>query len=733
MRKSWRTTALSALAAGLTTGIAAGLTLTSARAQETGDPNAIADAGTERGTETAMLPTVTVEASGTVGFFSEPVAQTAGSVMRTDTPIVETPRSVNVVTQQQMQERGARNVTQALQYIPGVVAGTYGLDNRSDWAKVRGFEPAPFEDGMRALYGYYNNTRPETFLLDSVAVLKGPSGLLFGNGSVGGIINTTSKLPDPEAPGIVQLEVGSHNLFQAGIDTGGRLDEAGRFTYRLVAFGRDADGQVDYSRDDAAAIMPSIAWSSPDAATKITLLGLYQKVETSPMIQFFSPSGTLWSAEGHGNGDFLDPDTFVGEPGFDRYDAERRSVLLLGEHRLNDMWSFAGRVRYIASDVDYRHAWWAYDNYDNDRYNPDGTINREAQAALNDSHSWTGDAHARADFSLGPTTHTAIFGASFTNGRFNDDSGVAPTRGPIDPFNPVYTGMAGDVEIIDSSEMAVKQTSVYAQDRISYGRATLDLGLRHDWIETDVQTWNPANPFDTQKDAELSTSAALLYRFDNGIVPYLSYSESFFQEVAGAGAGGTPFEPTRGTQYEAGVKYQPSGTTSLFTIAAFEITKSNMLEADPQNPMYSRQTGQATSRGVELEARANWGDFSVDAGYAYTETEDANGNPFQGVPEHQASAWLGWAPSSGMLAGFDAGVGVRYLGETVSPGNGAAPAVRTPGVALYDAMVGYQWDGYRVQVSGRNLADKTYTVSCTFDNCFYGETRTVGLTLTAAF
>lgn len=126
---------LSALAAGLTTGIAAGLTLTSARAQETGDPNAIADAGTERGTETAMLPTVTVEASGTVGFFSEPVAQTAGSVMRTDTPIVETPLGQRGDAAADAGAR-ARNVTQALQYIPGVVAGTYGLDNRSDWAKV---------------------------------------------------------------------------------------------------------------------------------------------------------------------------------------------------------------------------------------------------------------------------------------------------------------------------------------------------------------------------------------------------------------------------------------------------------------------------------------------------------------------------------------------------------------------------------------------------------------------
>lgn len=672
------------------------------------------------------LSTIEVEGDGTgnTGFFGETFAQSAAPVLKTDTPLLETPRSVSVVTQQQLQERGARTVTQALQYTPGVFAGNYGVDNRGDWQDVRGFEATTYEDGLQAQYGYYNNTKPEAFLLDSVAVLKGPSGMLFGNGAVGGIINTTSKLPDPDAPNIVQLDFGSHDLFQAGIDTGGTLDREGRLRYRLVALGRTAKAQVDHTRDDARAFMPSLSFS-PDENTTLTLLGLYQKTETNPMIQFLSTYGTLWSAEEFGNGDFLDPDTFVGEPDFDSYDAERRSVMLTGEHRLSDAWKIDGRLRYIASKVSYQQAYWAYDNFETGRYTPDGTINRTAEAADNDSHSWTGDVHASGRFTLGPTAHEALIGASFTDGRFNYDSGIVETGGPIDPFDPDYTGVVGDIVIVNSPEMTLRQQSVYAQDRITLrDRLSLEVGLRYDWIKTDLQTWDPANPFVTQDDGELSTSAALLYTFDNGVVPYVSYSESFFQEAAGFDASGNPFEPTRGKQLEAGVKYQPPGTSSLLTASVFEITKSNTLKTDPANPIYSIQTGEAKSRGIELGAQARWREFSIDAGYAYLDTEDEAGARFAGAPRNQASAWLQY-DATGQLAGLTAGFGVRYVGAT-SDGT-----VETPDFTLYDAMLGYSWDRYMVRLTGRNLADKAYLTNCTSSDCYFGETRTIGLSLTA--
>lgn len=688
------------------------------------------------GAQEATLPTLEVSADGgaNAGFYGEVFAPTAEGVMKTDTPIVETPRSVSVVTQQQMQDRGARSLTEALQYTPGVFAGNGGNDNRGDWTTVRGFEPTIFLDGMQSFFGYYNNVRPEPFLLSSIEVLKGPSAMLYGNGAAGGIINESSKLPDPTAPNIVELTVGNRSYFQAGIDYNGELGE--HLLYRLVALGRSADGPIDFSANDAAAFAPSLTWS-PDANTSLTVLASWQKNETSPYIQFLSPYGTLHSAAPFASGDFLPQDVFVGEPSFNYYDGERAAISLFGDHRFDDIWGIGGSLRYTRSKLDYASMWWSYDNFGTGRYNPDGTINRDGEVSANRAHSLIGDLHGTADFALGGATHAVMFGAGFTDADHDWDSQLAIQRGPIDPFDPVRTGYPTLGPWIDRPTVNFNQQSVYLQDQMVFReRIHLDLGARYDWIETDAEDWESTTG-QTLKDEQPSFTAGLLYAFDNGLSPYASYSESFLQEAYGTDAAGNVFSPTRGTQYEAGVKYQPPGTNLLLTAAAFEITKSNMLVSDPANPNFSRQEGKAKSRGVEVGAQGTWRGLTFDLAYTRLDTEDVAGDPIAGVPEDQASAWLQYAFDEvwgGILAGLEAGVGVRYVGSTIVPADvWGTPEVTTPSFTLYDAMLAYQWADYRVALTGRNLADTTYTVNCSYYSCYYGEPRTVGLTLTAAF
>lgn len=687
-----------------------------------------ADSASAQETPTVDLPTLTIEASGE-GFYGPEFAETAEGVMKTDTPILETPRSVSVVTQAQMQDRGVRSLAQALQYTPGVVGGSFGNDNRGDWTLVRGFEPTIFLDGLQQYFGYYNNIRPEPFLLGSIQVLKGPSAMLYGNAGAGGIVNESSKLPDPLAPNIVEVTVGNDNYFQSAIDVGGALGADGKLLYRLVGLGRSADGIIDYSNDDAAAFMPSLTWN-PSERTSLTVLGFWQKNDTSPYIQFLSPYGTLWSAEAFANGDFLPSDVFVGEPSFNYYNGERSAVSLFGEHRFDEVWGVGGSLRYAESTLDYAQFWWAYDNFDTGRYNPDGTIDRAGELAHNDTRSLIGDLHGTAEFALGGGLHDAMFGAAFTNAKHNYDYGNAYARGAIDPFDPVYTGVLSVDPIIDNPPVDFRQRSIYAQDQIVFReRIHLDLGLRYDWIETDPEYWDGG---ESLKDEEPSVSVGVLYAFDNGLSPYASYSESFLQEAFGTDRGGNPFAPTRGTQYEAGVKYQPAGISALFTAAAFHLTKSNMLVTDPVDPDFQRQTGEATSRGFELGAQGEWRGLSFDVAYTYLDTEDSAGNRLEGVPENQASAWFQYG-FDGLLTGLEAGAGIRYVGSTVSPSDGFAPEVTTPSYTVYDAMLAYQWQDYRIALTGRNLADKTYPVNCSFYSCYYGDPRTVALTLTAAF
>lgn len=703
MDQKWQAAALCALVAGGT----------AARAQDAAD------------TEMITLPTLTVEASADAGFYGEVFAPTAAGVLKSDAPIAETPRSVSVVTQQQMQDRDVRTIADALQYTAGVTANG-GNDNRGDWVQIRGFDPRVYLDGMQSFFGYYNNVRPEPFLLSSIEVLKGPSALQFGNGPVGGIVNETSKLPDPTAPNIVELTFGTQSLFQAGVDYNGSSPD-GKLTYRLVGMARSADGYVNFSNDDAKAFAPSVTWA-PTEDTSLTLLATYQKNKTSPYIQFLSPYGTLYSAEDFGNGDFLPGDVFVGEPEFNYFDGERKSVSLFGDHRFNETFGMGGSLRYTTSKLDYAELWWAYDNFETGRYNPDGTINRTGELAYNSSDSLIGDLHGTADFRFGGASHAVLFGAAFTDASHDWDSYDAFTPDTLDPFNPVYDG-AGSIVLgpyNDRPEVDFKQRSLYAQDQMVFAeRLHVDLGLRYDWLETTAESWESADN-QVLKDNKPSFSAGVLYAFDNGLAPYVSYSESLFQEAFGTDASGKAFEPTRGTQYEAGLKYQPPGMNALFTAAAFEITKSNLLEADPTNPNFSIQSGEAKSRGVEFGAQGTWQGLTFDLAYTHLDTEGADGATLAGVPDDAASAWLQYA-FAGPLGGFEAGAGVRYVGSTLDSG------VTTPSVTLYDAMVAYTWDRYRVSVVGRNLADKTYTVNCSLSTCYYGDPRTVAVSLTAAF
>lgn len=675
--------------------------------------------------DTTLLEEITVEGAGAVGFYGEEYAGTTGGVMKTNIPLLETPRSVSVVTAQKIAEQGAQSVEQALSYSTGVVAGQWGLDNRSDWTNIRGFAPSTYHDGLQSRYGYYNDTKPETFLLDSVSVLRGPASALYGNGSVGGVVNTTSKVAGQDAPNLVQLQVSSHGKKQIGVDFSGVLNRSGTLEYRFVGLVRDSDTQVAHSRDDSLAFAPSLTWRPTDDTT-ITALLNYQNTRSSPLIQFASQWGTLEPAP---NGRFLPGSLFVGEPGFDRFDSEQRALTLMAEHRLNDVWSLEATARLARGKANYRHAWWAFDNFDNFRYNADGTINRTFYRADNDMKSINLDVHATADWHLGNAGMSTLIGLAHTRGVYDSDYGYGAQIAPLDPFNPVYSGYP-DVTVTDFNANTVEETGVYLQNRATlYDRLHLDFGLRWGKIETGESSGTFTASTINASDTALSKNLALLYRFDNGVAPYVSYAESFTQDVVGTDVNGNPFVPTRGEQVEIGARWEPEGGNTLLGFAAFDLTKSKLTVADTDNPGFSVQTGEARARGLELEARHRFGDFTVEANYTLQETENASGARIATVPDRFGTLWLGYKPQAGATAGWKAGFGARQRGAVWD----GADSTRTPGFALYDAMVGYETEAYDLTLNVRNLADTSYVTFCGSGACYIGEERTVNLTLSAKF
>jgi len=709
------------LHAGLMIGLLSSLGALPALADEpvkTGEPAA----------SDATLPALVIKGEGEAETILGPVIEKDSSAAtKTDTPIVDTARSVSVETRQQIEDKGFLRLEDAFGYTAGVHGGTYGFDSRGDWGDIRGFDmPMSYLDGLQTGNdGYYNTSLPDMDMLDRVEIIKGPASALYGASSVGGIVNAVSKRPEETTLRRATIEYGTFDRMQAMVDMTGKLDDSGKILGRVVALVRDSKTQVDYSRNDALLFSPSITLR-PDAKTDITFLARYQKTNFTPDIQFLPQAGTLDPSPASHGGAKLPTSTFIGEPGYDRLDSTDEAITIDARHRFDDVWSVQGIFRASHSDSTYNQAYWD-GNSGTDGYDPAGNIDRVFYSQYGSTYMMLGDLNTKAEFNTGVVAHEMLFGANYSHVKFDNDYNQCVagdpcyTVGTIDPFNPVYTGVPV-FPVLDMPSITYKQTGFYVQDQATIlERIILTGGLRWDKFEAQDQ-YSP-----TQVDEhDVTANASLLYKFDAGFSPYVSYAESFLQESYGTTFNGDLFQPTHGKQYEIGLKYQPPGTSSLFTVAAFDITKSNMLVDDPAHPTFSLQSGEAKSKGIELEAQTIVDTFYIEGNYSYIRTKSELGSQFDTVPKHLASGWVTWRPE-GNIQGFKMGGGVRFVGANYYGGT------RTPSYTLGDAMIGYETDDWDLTLNGRNITDRVYVTTAGYGSGYWGQRRTVVLSLSRNF
>lgn len=638
------------------------------------------------------------------------------SIGKLDVPVTETPFSVSLRNKDFLDQVGAKSVQDALQHFAGVNGGTYGIDARGDWSTVRGVDPVIFIDGLQSIFGSYSGARANAYAFERVEVLKGPSSVLYGQGSTGGIVNLVSKRPRSDSGGEVLVQAGDYDRKVIAGDITGALDGEGKWLLRLVGYQRDADAQVNHVEDNSLLLMPSISWR-PSADTEITFLTSYQDDETGTSTAFLPWGGTRIE---NVNGE-IPTDTFLSEPGWDKYDTEQTAYSLWADHRFNDNWGINASVRYSEGEVDYHSMWAAFGGI---RANPDI---REAPrtAYMSDAASdlFIFDLRTTGIFNTGPLAHQVSFGVDSQDATINNDRSYFD-GGIIDIFNPVYgNAPTGPAYFQSSASTTTEQLGFYVQDQAKLYDWIFTGGLRRDSAES-----KSAGGI-AQEDDATTARFGVMYAFDSGVSPYIGYTESF-EPVSGSDRNGRPFKPVEGEQVEAGVKFQPGGSNLLITLATYEIKQKNRLTADPVNPDFKVQTGEVTIDGVELEASGSWGDFNLVANFSTTNTEvtESNeaelGDALQAVPEQQFSLW-GNYEFSDWVPGLNVGLGVRHVGESYTgiDDNPVFPD-NNPDYTLYDATIGYVVDSWKFQLNAKNLTDEVHTTSCLArGDCFYGERR----------
>jgi len=666
------------------------------------------------------------------------VATRSGSATKTDTPLIETPAAVSVVTQDQIQAQGAQSIAQAVRYTPGIRAEFAGADARTDAIYVRGFLADQYLDSLRVLnFAIFAYAIPEPYNLERAEVLHGPASILFGQASPGGVVNLVSKRPTVDPYHEMFLSTGSYGRIQGGIDVSGPIDKDKKWLYRFTASGFDVGSQVDYGNYKRVSIQPSITWR-PDSDTSLTVLSVYQKDPKAGFYNQLSPGGIGTVTPYRGM--FVPTSFYSGEPGFDKTDREYSSIGYLFERRVYDWLSVRQNVRYTGLNTDF-----AVVSPNAGANNTDPTnMTRGAFTTVETIRSFAVDNQAEFKFATGPVQHTVLAGIDYRNGTDNTINGTG-TASAINAFNPIYGGRVGPITLTTNNKQQIEQVGGYLQDQLKLGRFVAVLGIRDDLATSRTDSLNLGTGVTTvseKSDTAISKRGALLYKFDNCVAPYIQYTESF-QPTVGTDYLGRPFVPTRGEQKEAGIKYQPNDK-SLFTIAAYDLRQQNVLTADPDlrhGPNQRVQTGGIKSQGVEFEGKTVIDrDLTVLAAYTYlnnvvtqTNTAAQLGQHPVGFPRHAAAVWADYTFHRGPLDGFGVAGGVRYTAGL--PGN-TSNTFYVPAVALFDAAVHYdfagldpRFKGYSFQVNATNLFDKTYVTYCQDGGCYYGLRRAVIATL----
>ncbi|WP_157015488.1 TonB-dependent siderophore receptor [Mesorhizobium xinjiangense] len=655
-----------------------------------------------------VLETITVKGGGDDDANSIVATQTtSGSKMATD--ILDTPASISVITAKEMEERGVKNVEDALKYTAGVTTDFYGSDDRFDFFKIRGFDALTYRDGLR-LGAPFGGIREEPYAYERIEVLKGANSTVFGVSDPGGSVNFVTKRPKRERFGEAYVTGGSFDHAEIGFDFGDNVTADDTLSFRMTGKLQNADAEYDYSRDDEKFFMGGLTWRPTDM-TNLTVV--YDHLDKDGV-----PGGG-----GHPVGTDFDRSRFFGEPDFNYRGVDRDSVSVMFDHDFGTGLTFNANARYSDESSNFGYAYISGTP-------TDGSTIAERAFFANDSAAerFIIDAHLQYDTSFEFVDSRTLVGVEYNNTSSTNNGYFSNDAPGIDWTNPVYTGAPESVPPYTSTNTDQKTTAIYVEQNLTFAdRLIATIGLRNDWIDIS-ETNNLAGTTSDGDISELTSRFGLTYRFTNEFAAYASYAESVVPASLGV-------EPERGEQYEIGVKYRPDAFPALFTASVYDLTKNNITRTNPATG-FEEAIGEVRVRGIDLEAKAEMMyNLSLTAAYSYMKSEIVEngaagfeGNELSFVPNQVASLWLNYdLKGNGTIGDMTFGLGARYQSSYYFDN---ANTQWTGDSIVFDAAYTYDIrENTTFEVNVSNLFDEKYVAYGGFGADFYNPGRAVFATL----
>ncbi|MBD2677465.1 MULTISPECIES: TonB-dependent siderophore receptor [Nostoc] len=610
-------------------------------------------------------------------------ASNATTGSRLDIPLIETPASIGVITEEFIEDKAPRRVEDLAPYISGVTAGDSGQGGLFTDFQIRGFSTGSqvyvngLRDNFRSLVRDFAN-------IERLEILKGFSSLLYGTGSPGGVVNYITKKPQATPAYKFSADIGNFNFYRSEVDLTGPLTDDKNVLYRLILAFQDSDSFVDNVEDNRIFVAPSLTFSTGEGGT-LTIEGEYyrQDKDTNSGAKFL-------------NGEFFYDRSYTDPRNSQIYDHYRIAAYL--DQPISKDWSLNLSGQYFNTQRDlnplFTSGFFEGDN-----------LNRFYRTLFDDYYQYNLRGEVKGNFNIGASEHKLLVGAEYNKYR-SQFTGNLAFFGNIDLANPTFDVPIPTQLTPSSANFSDSNWGVYIQDFVKLGQFRLLAGLRYggfEFINGGVAQ---------QEDNFISPSIGLVYRLTDSASIYASFSQSTEPQFGLLSDGGLA-DPRKATQYEVGAKVNLLDDRLSVTAALFQLEQTNIAQTDPTNPDFNILVGDIRSRGFELDVKGKVTEnLSLIAAYTYLDSEittsvvpGQQGNRPINTPEHSLGLYGKYEFTEGSLRGLSLGTGLVYVGEREGDNENS---FQLPSYVRVDLGAAYKINNLTFRLAVENLLDIRY-------------------------
>lgn len=689
-------------------------------------------------TDTAINP-LSIEAPADRGYKADRIV----SATRTDTPLVNVPQSITVVTTDQIRDIAATSIGDAVRYVPGVTTAQ-GEGNRETIVFRGNASTADFfVDGLRDDIQTYR----DIYNIERLEVLRGPNAMIFGRGGVGGVINRVTKQADWEQRIGGRFEIGSYDVYRGSVDLGAPLADTA--AVRVNAVYEDSGSFRRFWFNERWGVNPSAAFRfGEDTLVQLSYEHFEDERTSDRGVPAAAPVPTAGGAPiGPRQGVRR---TFFGDPDNSTNFTNTDAVQLAVEHRFNDALTLRHRTRYADHVKFYRNVFT-----NAVRNTPAGqVVDLSGYQVLTTRENLISQTDLNAEFMTGTVRHTLLAGFEYNNQETDNlrlstdfDPGAAtvrtltvPTTSPtVFRNNLVFSPVASDGDNVGTLE----GWAVYLQDQIELTPwLQLIAGLRYDRIDlefTDRRAAATKRNYDFTQEIWSPRVGVIVKPAESASI-YASYSRTalprFGEQLASLSVSNQNLAPEKYENLELGAKWDITPDLNL-TAAVFELKRKNVLIPDPADPTRSILADAQRTRGFELGVQGQVRpQLQVTGAYTYLDAEFTRatgatvpaGNRVANTPRHIASLFGRYD----VTEQFGLGLGVVHQSARFA---NADNLVRLPGYTRFDGAVYHDiTDRVRLQANVENIFNKRYFVNAhTNNNIQPGAPTTVRAVLSLTF